>query len=120
MRLIGLRILATLIGLRGVGNVFKSFGTGSGMVFFGRLLPPESLAAPAVGLVMIACAVGYWLRAGWAVPLGALYAIFATLNVLLFPFVEGLAEGIAPWMYAIYAIVGAGIPWAAVWLARRA
>ncbi len=115
-----LRILAVLFGGRGLMNVMKRLGTGSGFVFLGQLLPPDTVLAPAFGVVMLAYAWGLWTRAGWALPLGIAYAAFATVNVLLFPLFNLLPERIAPWMYAVYAAGGIAIPWGSVWLLRRA
>ena len=39
-----LNVLAVLFAGRGLMNVFKRFGTGSGLVFFGHLLPPATPA----------------------------------------------------------------------------
>ena len=117
---VALRVVAVLIGLRGVGNLLKSFGTGSGIVVLGRLHPPDSPLAPAVGAWMIVLAACLWTANRLALPLGVAYATLATVNVVLFPFVTGLPPGIAPWMYAIYAFGGAAIPWLAVWLVASA
>jgi hypothetical protein len=114
-----LRILALLIAFRGLGNVLKPLGTGSGIVALGKLLPPTSLLAPAVGLYMIVYAVGLWQGRRFALATGVLYALWATLNIVLFPIVEGLPPRIAPWMYAIYGVGGVALPWAAVWLLRQ-
>jgi len=111
-----LRIIAVLLGLRGVGNILKSFGTGSGIVVLGRLLPPDGLVAPALGVYMILLAACLWTARAIALPLGLAYATLVTLNVVLFPFATGLPPGVAPWMYMVYAVAGAGTAWAAVWL----
>ena len=114
-----LNVLAVLFGGRGLLNVLKRFGTGSGCVFFGRLLPPDTMLAPVCGVAMLAYAWGLWTRAAWAVPLGAAYAVFATANLLLFPLLNPMPERIAPWMYAIYVVGGIALSWGSVWLLRR-
>ena len=113
------RVLAVLIGLRSLGNFGKRFGTGSGLVVFGRLLPPDTLLAPALGVGMIVYAIGLWSARPFALPLGVLYALFVTANLALFPVVTGLPAGIAPWMYGVYCIFGLAIVWTAVWLLAR-
>ncbi len=113
-----LNVLAILIGLRGALNLLKRFGTGSGFVFFGHLLPPDTLLAPLFGVAMIAYAWGLWTRAGWAIPLGVAYATFATANLLLFPVYQSLGQ-IPAWMYAIYLVGGIAMCWGAVWLLWR-
>jgi hypothetical protein len=113
------RVLAVLIALRGAGNILKPFGTGSGLVVLGRLHPPDTLLAPALGLYMIVYAAGLWMGRGFALAMGIVYAAFVTLNLVLFPAVEGLPERIAPWMYGVYGVVGLAISWGAVWLLVR-
>jgi hypothetical protein len=114
-----LNILAVLFAGRGVMNLLKRFGTGSGFVFFGRLLPPDTPLALLVGVAMIAYGWGLWRRAGWAIPLGVAYAIFATANLLLFPVYEALRPPITLWMYGIYAVAGIAMSWGSVWLLWR-
>lgn len=114
-----LRVLALLFAGRGLMNVLKRLGTGSGFVFFGRLLPPDTPLAPLVGLVMLAYAWGLWTRGRWAIPLGVAYAIFATANLLLFPVYSPWPAGLPGWAYAIYVIGGITISWGSVWLLRR-
>jgi hypothetical protein len=115
-----LNVLALLFAGRGLMNVLKRFGTGSGLVFFGRLLPADTLLAPAIGLAMIAYAWGLWTRAGWAIPLGVAYAVFATANLLLFPVFTPMPERIPMWAYAIYVVGGIALSWGSVWLLRQA
>jgi hypothetical protein len=115
-----LRVLAVLFAGRGAMNLLKRFGTGSGFVFFGHLLPPHTPLAPLVGLAMIAYAWGLWTRAAWAVPLGVAYAVFATANLLLFPAFTPMPERIPMWAYAIYVVGGMALSWGSVWLLRRA
>ncbi|HXJ33544.1 MAG TPA: hypothetical protein VMS22_05830 [Candidatus Eisenbacteria bacterium] len=115
-----LRVLAILIAVRGIGNLLKRFGTGSGLVVFGRLLPRETLLAPLLGLVMLAYAYGLWTRRAWALPLGVAYALFATANLALFPVVTGLPPGITMPMYAVYVVAGIAMSWGAVVLLQAA
>ena len=114
-----LRVLAAMIAIRGVGNALKRFGTGSGLVVFGRLLPADTPLAPLLGVGMLAYAWGLWTAAGWAVPLGVAYALFATANLLLFPLRTGLPPGLAPGLYAVYVVFGIALSWGAVWLLVR-
>jgi hypothetical protein len=115
-----LNVLAVLFAGRGLMNVFKRFGTGSGLVFFGHLLPPETLWAPIIGSAMVLYAWGLWTRAIWAIPLGALYAGFATANLLLFPVFNTMPERIPMWAYAIYVVGGIALSWGAMWMLVRA
>ena len=115
-----LNVLALLFAGRGLMNVFKRFGTGSGLVFFGYLLPPDTLLAPALGIAMVAYAWALWTRAGWGIPLGMAYAVLATANLLLFPVFSPWPERIPMWAYAIYIVGGMALSWGSVWLLWRA
>jgi hypothetical protein len=88
------RILAVLIALRGLTNFAKPF-RGGFVIFY---------------------AFGLWHARPWARPLGIAYAVWATLNVVLFYLVEGVPPQFAPWMYAVFAAAGIAAPWLAVWL----
>ncbi len=114
-----LQALAVYFAGRGMMNLLKRFGTGSGFVFLGRLLPPDTLLAPLFGLLLIVYGWGLWTRAGWAIPIGVGYSAFATANLLLFPAHGTLPPSIAPWMYWVYAIVGIVGSWGSVWLLWR-
>lgn len=115
-----LQALAILIAFRGAGNVLKRFGTGSGLVVMGTLLPPDTPLAPILGALMLAYAYGLWTVRRWSVPLGVAYALFATANLVLFPIVHGLPPRITMPMYLVYVVGGLAMSWGAVWLARTA
>jgi hypothetical protein len=114
-----LNVLAVLFAGRGAMNVLKPFGTGSGLVFLGHLLPPDTLLAPLVGLVMVLYAWGLWTRAAWAIPLGVAYAVLATANLLLFPVYNVMPERIPMRAYAVYVVGGIALSWGSVWLLRQ-
>ena len=116
--LVVLRTIALLIALRSLGNLGKPFGTGTGLMFFGFMLkgPAMWVLAPAVGLYMIAWAYGLWNLRSFAVPMGVAYLGYVVVNLIGFPLTEGLPKGAEPWMYAIYALVGFGVPALALWI----
>ena len=114
-----LRILAALIGLRGLVNLAKPLGAGSTMVFFGQRLDISNPLGPLVGVFMLVYAYGLWTKRPFAVPMGIGYAVFATLNVVLFYAFQGLPEGFNPLGYAAFAAIAIGVPWAAPLLLRR-
>ena len=118
MELTILRLLAAFIALRAIGNVLKPFGAGTGLVVFGRLWPPTTPLAPLLGVVMLVYAWGLWTRRAWALPLGIAYAIFATINIVLFPLLQPIGP-LAPWMYGVFAVGGVFATWCAVVLLRR-
>ena len=68
---------------------------------------------------MLIYAYGLWHKRPWAEPVAILYAIWATLNVVLFPLIEGVPARFSPAMYLIFAIPGIAIPWLALYALRR-
>jgi len=114
-----LRILALAIAFRGVGNLLKRFGTGSGLVVFGHLWPADTALALVLGALMLVYAYGLWTEARWAVPLGLAYAVFATANLFLFPRYTGVPPQFRPWMYGLYGAAGLMVCWGAVWCLIR-
>jgi len=111
------RALAVLIVLRGLTNFAKPFR--GAFVIFGRLMHggiATTVVAPLVGVAMLVYAYGLWHARPWARPLAVAYAIWATLNVILFPIFEGVPPQFAPWMYVVFAVPGIVGPWLAVWL----
>jgi len=114
------KLLAVLIALRAATNLGKPFG--GGFVVLGRLMHgvASTVVAPLFGILMLIYAVGLWQARPWARPVGIAYAVWATLNVLLFPVVEGVPAQFSPAMYLVFAIPGIVGPWLAVWLLPRA
>jgi hypothetical protein len=114
------KALALLIGLRGLTNFGKPFSEHAGFVAFGKLTHGvgATVVAPLVGLAIVVYAWGLWQARPWARPLAVAFALWSTLNVLLFPLVEGLPPNVTPALYALFAIGGIAGPWLAVWLLR--
>ena len=111
------KILAVLIALRGLTNFAKPFR--GGFVVFGRLMQggvATTVVAPLVGVAILVYAYGLWHARPWARPLGIAYAVWATLNVVLFRVIEGVPQQFEPWMYVVFAVPGVVAPWLAVWL----
>ena len=114
------RVLAVLIALRALTNFAKPFR--GAFVIFGRLMHggmATTVVAPLVGVMMLVYAYGLWHARAWALPLGVAYAVWATINVVLFPVFEGVPKEFAPWLYAVFAVPGIVGPWLAVWLLGR-
>jgi hypothetical protein len=111
------KLLAVLIALRALTNFAKPFR--GAFVIFGRLMHgglATTVVAPLVGVAMLVYAYGLWNARPWALPLAVVYAVWATLNVVLFPIFEGVPQQFGPWIYAVFAISGIVAPWLAVWL----
>lgn len=114
------KLLAVLIALRALTDFAKPFS--GAFVIFGRLMSggiATTVIAPLVGAVMLVYAYGLWHARAWARPLAVLYAVWATINVVLFPILEGVPKAFAPWMYVLFAVPGIVGPWLAVWLLAR-
>ena len=114
-----LRVFAVLIALRGIDNILKSQSIERGLVFFGVQLTgtANAIMGPLFGIFMIAYAYGIWRMRRYALPAGIAYAVFAILNMLLFPIRTGLTGG-AAWAigYAVYAVVGVAVTVGAPWI----
>jgi hypothetical protein len=111
------KILAVLVALRATTNFGKAFSETARFVVLGQLLGGvwTSVVAPLFGIAMLIYAYGLWQARAWALGAGVVYAIWATINVIAFPLVEGVPARFAPWMYALFAIPGLIGPWLAVW-----
>ena len=114
------KLVAVLIALRALTNFGKPFRPGAAFVVFGRLRQgmAATVLAPLFGLAMLVYAVLLFRGHPAARPLGVAYALWATLNVVLFPLLEGVPARFAPWMYVVFAVPGVVVPWLAVWLAK--
>ena len=115
------KAIAVLIALRGLTNLGKPFREGSRFVVLGRLRDgiATSVAAPLVGIAIVVYAWGLWRGRPWARLPAVVFAVWATLNVVLFPLFEPLPASLPRWSYALFAIPGIVGPWLAVWLLRR-
>lgn len=115
------QVLAVSIVLRSLTNFVKPFREGTRFVIAGRLMGgmARTVVAPLFGIGMVVYAVGLWSGRAWARPVAIAYAIWATVNVILFPLVEGVPERFAPWMYLLFAVPGIVAPWLAVWVAGQ-
>jgi len=114
------KLLAAAIALRGLTNFGKPFGMGTGFVVLGRLRQgaANTIAAPLFGLALLVYAYGLWHARPWARPIAVAYAVWATVNVVLFPLHEALPPQLPHWTYALFALPGIAGPWLAVWLLR--
>ncbi len=114
------KLVAVLIALRSLTNFVKPFRPGSGFVILGRLRHgvAATVVAPLFGVAMLVYAALLFRGRPAARPLALAYALWATVNVVLFPLLEGVPPQFAPWMYGVFALPGIVIPWLAVALAK--
>ena len=119
-----LTVLAALFGLLALSDLAKPLEAAlgnelrPGFVLFGRRLSgtANAIVGPLFGVYLLVYAVGIARMRSWALPMGALYALYVTVNLTLFMFrdAEPMREGML--FGAIYALVALGVSWGAVWV----
>ena len=108
-----LSALAVLFGVLGVTDILKPFhleGATTGLVFFGQRLSgaADAILAPALGIILLYYAAGIWRMRRYALYLGYAYAVYVTLNLVLYqmrnPPPATQAEKIFGFVYVILAL----------------
>jgi hypothetical protein len=122
----GLTILAILFAILAVSDILKPFhleGPTTGLVFFGKRLSgtPDAVLGPVLGIFLLIYAAGIWRMRRYAISLGYAYAIYVTINLVLFsarnPPPSSRGEMIFGIVYIVLALV---LSWGtAVLLSRR-
>ena len=84
-----LTILAILFAILAVSNVLKPLhleGSTTGLVFFGKRLSGtlNAVLGPILGIILLAYAAGIWMMRRYALYLGYAYAIYVTINLVLY------------------------------------
>ena len=84
-----LTILAILFAILAVSDILKPLhleGPTTGLVFFGKRLSgtPNAVVGPILGIILFAYAAGIWMMRRYALYLGYAYAIYVTINLVLF------------------------------------
>ena len=84
-----LSTLAVLFGILGVTDILKPFhleGATTGLVFFGQRLSgtADAILGPALGIILLYYAAGIWRMRRYALYLGYAYAVYVTLNLVLY------------------------------------
>ena len=85
----GLTTLAILFAILALTDILKPFhleGPTTGLVFFGKRLSgtPDAILAPILGIVLLTYAAGIWRMRRYALYFGYAYAIYVTINLVLF------------------------------------
>jgi hypothetical protein len=88
-RTLGLTILAILFAILALSDILKPLhleGATTGLVFFGKRLSgtPNAILGPLLGIFLLIYAAGIWRMRRYAIALGFAYAIYVTLNLVLF------------------------------------
>jgi hypothetical protein len=108
-----LATLAVLFGILGVTDILKPFhleGATTGLVFFGQRLSgmADAILGPALGIILLIYATGIWRMRRYALYLGYAYAVYVTLNLVLFtvrnPPPTAQADKIFGFAYVIFAL----------------
>ncbi|MGB9381598.1 hypothetical protein, partial [Candidatus Binatus sp.] len=84
-----LTVLAILFPILAVSDILKPLhleGPTTGLVFFGKRLSgaPNAILGPILGIVLLIYAAGIWRMSRYALYLGYAYAIYVTINLILF------------------------------------
>ena len=121
-----LTTLAVLFGILGVTDILKPLhleGATTGLVFFGQRLSgtADAILGPALGIIVLYYAAGIWRMRRYALYLGFAYAVYVTINLVLFtvrnPPPASQSERIFGFVYVIFAL---GFSWGtAIILSRR-
>ncbi len=109
-----LTILAILFAILAMSDILKPFhleGAATGLVFFGKRLSgtPDAILAPILGIILLSYAAGIWRMRRYAMYLGYAYAIYVTVNLVLFflrnPPLASHGEAILGLIYIVFALV---------------
>jgi hypothetical protein len=84
-----LTTLAILITILAISDILKPFhleGATTGLVFLGHRLSgaPNAIMGSAMGVILLAYAAGIWRMRRFAIYLGYAYAVYVTLNLVLY------------------------------------
>jgi hypothetical protein len=109
---IALTVLAILFAILAISYILKPLhleGPTTGLVFFGRRLSgtPNAILGPILGIFLLAYAAGIWRMRGYALPLGYAYAIYVTINLVLFSTRNPPPASQGDMIFGIVYIVGA-------------
>ena len=120
-----LTTLAILFAILAVSDILKPLhleGATTGLVFFGKRLRgvPNAILGPILGIFLLTYAAGIWRMRRYAMSLGYAYAIYVTINLVLFsmrnPPPASQGERIFGLVYVVLALA---ISWGTAVLLRR-
>jgi hypothetical protein len=88
-RSVALTVLAILFAILAVSDILKPLhleGPTTGLVFFGKRLSgtPNAILGPILGISLLIYAAGIWRVRRYAMFFGYAYAIYVTINLILF------------------------------------
>jgi len=121
-RLTTLAILFAILALTDILKPLHLEGPTTGLVFFGKRLSgtPDAILGPMLGIILLTYAAGIWRMRRYAMYLGYAYAIYVTINLVLFsarnPPPASQSEMIFDIVYIILALA---FSWGAAMLLNR-
>jgi len=119
-----LTTVAILFAVLAVSDFLKplQLGAQTGFVFFGRRLggTANAIIGPLFGFYLLVYAMGIWNRRRWALPMGAAYAAYVVLNLVLFNFRTPQPPGIGYKIFgAVYSLIAIAVSAGSVYLLAR-
>jgi len=117
-----LTVFAVLFLVLAVSNFLKPLQLGgehTGFVFLGRRLTgtANTVMGPLFGLYLLVYAIGIWRLRRFALTMGALYAAYVVVNLILFTVRMPRQPGIGPLVFGlVYIAVAIGVSSGAVYL----
>jgi hypothetical protein len=120
-----LTTMAILLALLAITDILKPFhleGATTGLVFFGRRLSgvPDAILGPLLGIFLLIYAAGIWRMRRYAVYLGFAYAIYVTINIVLFTATNPMPTGRPDQIFGIvYSILAITFSWATAIVLNR-
>ena len=121
-----LTTMAVLFVVLAIEDILKPLhleGPTTGLVFFGRRLSgvPDAVLGPLVGIFLVIYAAGIWRMRRYALYLGFAYAIYVTINLVLFTATNPTPTSRGDQVFGIvYSILALVLTWAtAMFLSRH-
>jgi hypothetical protein len=117
--------MAVLFVLLAIEDILKPLhleGPTTGLVFFGRRLSgvPDAVLGPLVGIFLLIYAAGIWRMRRYALYLGFAYAIYVTINLVLFTATNPVPTSRGDQVFGIvYSILALVLTWATAILLSR-
>jgi hypothetical protein len=117
--------MAVLFVLLAIEDILKPLhleGPTTGLVFFGRRLSgvPDAVLGLLVGIFLLIYAAGIWRMRRYALYLGFAYAIYVTINLVLFTATNPVPTSPGDQVFGIvYSILALVLTWATAILLNR-
>src|ERR1700739_3839476 len=120
-----LTTMAILLALLAITDILKPFhleGPTTGLVFFGRRQSgvPDAILGALLGIFLLIYAAGIWRMRRYALYLGFAYAIYVTINIVLFTATNPMPTDRPDQIFGIvYSILAITFSWATAIVLNR-